>query len=142
MSAFRSRVKVSFDKVSYLLQSINMNCYRICSVNDCFHISFACILCDQDQNFLILIRYSHSGKSNDVDQSSHMLAIATRDLFNELDKSVKPVAPMQFWMVCSLVLLFSLILHLSYLSFTILGFLLEYHDLRYGVMDFAEKAMA
>jgi ubiquitin carboxyl-terminal hydrolase 14 len=41
-----------------------------------------------------------------VDQSSHMLAIATRDLFNELDKSVKPVAPMQFWMVCSLVLLF------------------------------------
>ncbi|XP_059457328.1 ubiquitin carboxyl-terminal hydrolase 7 isoform X2 [Corylus avellana] len=46
-----------------------------------------------------LIKYSHSGKSNDVDQSSHMLAIATRDLFNELDKSVKPVAPMQFWML-------------------------------------------
>ncbi|KAJ7951659.1 Ubiquitin carboxyl-terminal hydrolase [Quillaja saponaria] len=34
-----------------------------------------------------------------VDQSSHMLTIATRDLFSELDKSVKPVAPMQFWMV-------------------------------------------
>ncbi|KAB1218450.1 Ubiquitin carboxyl-terminal hydrolase 6 [Morella rubra] len=46
-----------------------------------------------------LITYSHSGRSNDVDQSSHMLTIATRDLFNELDKSVKPVAPMQFWMV-------------------------------------------
>ncbi|KAI4329172.1 hypothetical protein L6164_021464 [Bauhinia variegata] len=46
-----------------------------------------------------LIKYSHSGRNNDVDQSSHMLTIATRDLFNELDKSVKPVAPMQFWMV-------------------------------------------
>ncbi|KAH7547191.1 ubiquitin carboxyl-terminal hydrolase 6 [Ziziphus jujuba] len=46
-----------------------------------------------------LIKYSHSGRSNDVDQTSHMLTIATRDLFNELDKSVKPVAPMQFWMV-------------------------------------------
>ncbi|KAE9616185.1 putative ubiquitinyl hydrolase 1 [Lupinus albus] len=46
-----------------------------------------------------LIKYSHLGRSNDVDQTSHMLTIATRDLFNELDKSVKPVAPMQFWMV-------------------------------------------
>lgn len=90
----------------------------------------------------MLIRYSHSGRSNDVDQSSHMLAIATRDLFNELDKSVKPVAPMQFWMVCSLILLFCLILHLFCLSFTLLCYLLEYHDLRYGFMDFAEKAMA
>ncbi|KAJ1420277.1 Ubiquitin-like domain superfamily [Sesbania bispinosa] len=46
-----------------------------------------------------LLNYSHSGRNNDVDQTSHMLTIATRDLFNELDKSVKPVAPMQFWMV-------------------------------------------
>ncbi|XP_047147589.1 ubiquitin carboxyl-terminal hydrolase 6-like [Vigna umbellata] len=46
-----------------------------------------------------LIKYSHSERNNDVDPSSHMLTIATRDLFNELDKSVKPVAPMQFWMV-------------------------------------------
>ncbi|XP_057455261.1 ubiquitin carboxyl-terminal hydrolase 7-like [Lotus japonicus] len=46
-----------------------------------------------------LIDYSQSGRNTDVDQSSHMLTIATRDLFNELDKSVKPVAPMQFWMV-------------------------------------------
>lgn len=46
-----------------------------------------------------LIKYSHAGRSNEVDQTSHMLTIATRDLFNELDKSVKPVAPMQFWMV-------------------------------------------
>ncbi|CAB4302946.1 unnamed protein product [Prunus armeniaca] len=46
-----------------------------------------------------LIKYSHSGRSNDVDQTSHMLTIATRDLFGELDKSVKSVAPMQFWMV-------------------------------------------
>lgn len=46
-----------------------------------------------------LIQYSHSGRNNDVDQSSHLLTVATRDLFNELDKSVKPVAPMQFWML-------------------------------------------
>ncbi|KAJ7963146.1 Ubiquitin carboxyl-terminal hydrolase [Quillaja saponaria] len=46
-----------------------------------------------------LTQYSHSGRNNDVDQSSHMLTIATRDLFNELDRSVKPVAPMQFWTV-------------------------------------------
>ncbi|KAK6264195.1 hypothetical protein SCA6_019629 [Theobroma cacao] len=46
-----------------------------------------------------LVKYSHSGRSNDLDQTSHMLTVATRDLFSELDKSVKPVAPMQFWMV-------------------------------------------
>ncbi|XP_039020641.1 ubiquitin carboxyl-terminal hydrolase 6-like isoform X1 [Hibiscus syriacus] len=46
-----------------------------------------------------LVNYSHSGRNNDVDQTSHMLTVATRDLFGELDKSVKPVAPMQFWMV-------------------------------------------
>ncbi|KAL4309762.1 hypothetical protein GQ457_01G019290 [Hibiscus cannabinus] len=46
-----------------------------------------------------LVEYSHSGRNNDVDQTSHMLTVATRDLFGELDKSVKPVAPMQFWMV-------------------------------------------
>ncbi|KAL1147639.1 hypothetical protein V6Z11_A10G068800 [Gossypium hirsutum] len=46
-----------------------------------------------------LFKHSHSGRSSDLDQTSHMLTVATRDLFNELDKSVKPVAPMQFWMV-------------------------------------------
>ncbi|KAH9664817.1 ubiquitin carboxyl-terminal hydrolase 6 [Citrus sinensis] len=46
-----------------------------------------------------LIKYSQSGRSNDVDQSSHMLTVATSELFNDLDKSVKPVAPMQFWML-------------------------------------------
>uniref|UniRef100_A0A6N2MPK4 Ubiquitin carboxyl-terminal hydrolase n=1 Tax=Salix viminalis TaxID=40686 RepID=A0A6N2MPK4_SALVM len=40
-----------------------------------------------------------SQKSSDLDHTSHMLTSATRELFNELDKSVKPVAPMQFWMV-------------------------------------------
>ncbi|KAJ6963713.1 hypothetical protein NC652_002128 [Populus alba x Populus x berolinensis] len=40
-----------------------------------------------------------SQKSSDLDHTSHMLTAATRELFNELDKSVKPVAPMQFWMV-------------------------------------------
>ncbi|XP_076881833.1 ubiquitin carboxyl-terminal hydrolase 7-like [Bidens hawaiensis] len=47
-----------------------------------------------------LIEYPpQSGKSNDLDQSSHLLTVAIRDLFSELDKNVKPVAPMQFWMV-------------------------------------------
>ncbi|KAF8388854.1 hypothetical protein HHK36_025534 [Tetracentron sinense] len=46
-----------------------------------------------------LLKYPHSERSNDLDQSSHLLTCATRDLFNELDRNVKPVAPMQFWMV-------------------------------------------
>ncbi|KAJ8774101.1 hypothetical protein K2173_009532 [Erythroxylum novogranatense] len=45
-----------------------------------------------------LLKYP-SNRRNDLDQTSHMLTAATRELFNELDKSVKPVAPMQFWMV-------------------------------------------
>lgn len=46
-----------------------------------------------------LIKYPQSGSNNSLDQSSHLLAVATRDLFGELDKNLKPVAPMQFWMV-------------------------------------------
>ncbi|PWA84876.1 ubiquitin specific protease domain protein [Artemisia annua] len=46
-----------------------------------------------------LIEYPQSGKSSDLDESSHLLTVATRDLFIELDKNVKPVAPMQFWML-------------------------------------------
>ncbi|KAK1382243.1 hypothetical protein POM88_019978 [Heracleum sosnowskyi] len=46
------------------------------------------------------LKYPHSGRSNDLDQSSHLLTVATWDLFSELDKSVKAVAPMQFWTVC------------------------------------------
>ncbi|GLU14371.1 hypothetical protein SLE2022_309470 [Rubroshorea leprosula] len=46
-----------------------------------------------------LLNYLPSGRSNELDQTSHMLTVATRDLFSELDKSVKPVAPTQFWMV-------------------------------------------
>ncbi|KAK4373851.1 hypothetical protein RND71_004528 [Anisodus tanguticus] len=46
-----------------------------------------------------LTEYNQLGKSNDLDHSSHLLTTATRDLFNDLDKNVKPVAPMQFWMV-------------------------------------------
>jgi ubiquitin carboxyl-terminal hydrolase 14 len=40
-----------------------------------------------------------SARTKDVDQTSHMLTVATRELFSELDKSVKAVAPMPFWMV-------------------------------------------
>ncbi|KAK9741336.1 hypothetical protein RND81_03G098400 [Saponaria officinalis] len=46
-----------------------------------------------------LLEYSQSGRSNDLDQTSHLLTVATKDLFSELDKNAKPVAPMQFWMV-------------------------------------------
>ncbi|XP_044497430.1 ubiquitin carboxyl-terminal hydrolase 7-like isoform X2 [Mangifera indica] len=46
-----------------------------------------------------LSKYSQTRRSNDVDHSSHMLTVATCELFNDLDKSVKPVAPMQFWML-------------------------------------------
>lgn len=43
-----------------------------------------------------LIKYPPPVRSNDVDQSSHSLTIAMRELFNDLDKNVKPVAPMRF----------------------------------------------
>ncbi|KAK9102221.1 hypothetical protein Sjap_019475 [Stephania japonica] len=41
----------------------------------------------------------YQGRGNDLDQTSHQLTVATRDLFNELDTKVKPVSPVQFWMV-------------------------------------------
>ncbi|KAG8380064.1 hypothetical protein BUALT_Bualt07G0154600 [Buddleja alternifolia] len=43
-----------------------------------------------------LINYPPPVRSNAVDQSSHSLTVATRELFNDLDKNVKPVAPMRF----------------------------------------------
>ncbi|GLJ15109.1 hypothetical protein SUGI_0246920 [Cryptomeria japonica] len=46
-----------------------------------------------------LQKYTYSGRSNDLDPSSHLLTVAARDLFGELDRSVRPVAPTQFWMV-------------------------------------------
>lgn len=46
-----------------------------------------------------LIKYPPSERSTDLDQTSHLLTVATRDLFNELDRTVKAVAPMQFWLV-------------------------------------------
>lgn len=46
-----------------------------------------------------LQKYAYVGRTNDLDQSSHQLTIATRDLFGELDRNVNPVAPMNFWMV-------------------------------------------
>ena len=42
----------------------------------------------------ILIKYPHCGRSKGLDQSSRVLACASRDLFSEHDKNVKPVAPM------------------------------------------------
>ncbi|XP_073006842.1 ubiquitin carboxyl-terminal hydrolase 6 [Typha latifolia] len=43
-----------------------------------------------------LLSYTNSGRANDIDQYSHLLTVATRDLFSELDRTAKPVAPMQF----------------------------------------------
>lgn len=48
---------------------------------------------------MFIIRYTYAGRTNELDQSSHQLTVATRDLFGELDRNVSPVAPMQFWMV-------------------------------------------
>uniref|UniRef100_A0A1J3CL07 ubiquitinyl hydrolase 1 n=1 Tax=Noccaea caerulescens TaxID=107243 RepID=A0A1J3CL07_NOCCA len=42
-----------------------------------------------------LVNYQPA-RNKDVDQTSHMLTVATRELFSELDKSVKAVAPMPF----------------------------------------------
>ncbi|GAA0139885.1 hypothetical protein Leryth_003128 [Lithospermum erythrorhizon] len=47
----------------------------------------------------VLTSYPPPTRANDMDQTSHQLTLATRDLFGELDKNVKPVAPMQFWMM-------------------------------------------
>ncbi|XXG45935.1 hypothetical protein AAC387_Pa02g0892 [Persea americana] len=43
--------------------------------------------------------YTYAGRTNELDQTSHQLTVATRDLFGELDRNVSPVAPMQFWTV-------------------------------------------
>ncbi|KAL0319351.1 UNVERIFIED_CONTAM: Ubiquitin carboxyl-terminal hydrolase 6 [Sesamum angustifolium] len=43
-----------------------------------------------------LIKYPPPVRSSSVDQSSHSLTVATRELFGELDKNFKPVAPMRF----------------------------------------------
>ncbi|XP_020575422.1 ubiquitin carboxyl-terminal hydrolase 6-like isoform X2 [Phalaenopsis equestris] len=43
-----------------------------------------------------LQNYTNSGRSNDLDQFSHLLTVAARDLFSELDRTVRPVAPLQF----------------------------------------------
>ncbi|XP_073140285.1 ubiquitin carboxyl-terminal hydrolase 6 [Henckelia pumila] len=43
-----------------------------------------------------LIKYLPSVRSSEIDLSTHQLTVATRELFNELDKNVKPVAPMRF----------------------------------------------
>lgn len=39
------------------------------------------------------------GGANELDTSSHLLTLATRELFNELDTSHRAVAPVRFWTV-------------------------------------------
>lgn len=45
-----------------------------------------------------LQKYSGGG-ANELDPSSHLLTLATRELFNELDTSHQAVAPIRFWTV-------------------------------------------
>ena len=44
-------------------------------------------------------KYTYFGRSCELDTSSHVLTLATRGLFGELDRSARVVAPLQFWMV-------------------------------------------
>lgn len=50
---------------------------------------------------LFTFSYTNSGRSNELDQYSHLLTVATRDLFGDLDRNVRPVAPLQFLSVSS-----------------------------------------
>lgn len=61
--------------------------------------------CNMFLNLLFTSSYTNSGRNNELDQYSHLLTVATRDLFGELDRNVRPVAPLQFLSVGSLNLL-------------------------------------
>ncbi|KAL9265573.1 Ubiquitin carboxyl-terminal hydrolase 7-like protein [Drosera capensis] len=70
------------------LKNLGNTCYMNSTVQ-CLH------LVPELKSALTL--YPQSGRSNDLDITSHSLTIATRDLFNELDKTIYPVTPYQFW---------------------------------------------
>ncbi|PIA64444.1 hypothetical protein AQUCO_00100136v1 [Aquilegia coerulea] len=38
----------------------------------------------------------YPGRTNELDQTTHLLTVATRELFNDLDRSVQPVSPVRF----------------------------------------------
>jgi len=67
--------------------------------NTCYMNSTVQCLHSVPELKLALQKYTYSGRSSDLDPSSHLLTVATRDLFGELDRSARAVAPMQFWMV-------------------------------------------
>ncbi|CAN6557299.1 unnamed protein product [Malus baccata var. baccata] len=46
-----------------------------------------------------LIKYSHFERNDERDQTSHRLTITACALISELDKGIKAMVPMQFWMV-------------------------------------------
>ncbi|KAM2358023.1 hypothetical protein ACFX1X_006916 [Malus domestica] len=46
-----------------------------------------------------LIKYSHFERNDEGDQTSHRLTITACALISELDKGIKAMVPMQFWMV-------------------------------------------
>ncbi|KAM2378132.1 hypothetical protein ACFX1X_044642 [Malus domestica] len=46
-----------------------------------------------------LIKYSHFERNDGGDQTSHRLNITACALISELDKGIKAMAPVQFWMV-------------------------------------------
>ncbi|EPS62411.1 ubiquitin carboxyl-terminal hydrolase, partial [Genlisea aurea] len=66
--------------------------------NTCYMNSTVQCLHSVPELMSALTNYPPPVRSSDVDHSSHSLTIAARELFNELNKSVKPVAPVQFLM--------------------------------------------
>ncbi|MQM12321.1 hypothetical protein Taro_045236, partial [Colocasia esculenta] len=64
--------------------------------NTCYMNSTVQCLHSVPELKMTLTNYTNSSRSNDVDLLSHDLTIATRNLFNDLDRNVKPVVPMQF----------------------------------------------
>jgi len=87
MSAFCSRAEVSAAKVQ-TKNSLNI------IFEEALYLSFDIIL-------FYLNSYSDTGRGNGIDQASHNLTLATRNIFGELDQSVRPVAPLQFLQVSS-----------------------------------------
>jgi len=87
MSAFCSRAEVSAAKVQ-TKNSLNI------IFEEALYLAFDIIL-------FYLYSYSDTGRGNGIDQASHNLTLATRNIFGELDQSVRPVAPLQFLQVSS-----------------------------------------
>lgn len=91
MFAFGARIEICLDTVSCLFdlkKSVASKCLSMLPQLVLYVVG-------------LLFRYPPPVRSTTVDQSSHSLTVATRELFNELDKNVRPVAPVRFLTVWS-----------------------------------------